>query len=121
MTTKKNNDPETPNENSTSRNATHNPAPEIERGEPEVQNPAPEVERDSPEVVNHTATGEAFEGTQGGVLKKKQLREKIGCFFSLGHLELETLHIHHGIQGDATDGKGVICKSDVDGVIHHTR
>ncbi|KAK1397751.1 hypothetical protein POM88_007614 [Heracleum sosnowskyi] len=68
-----------------------------------------------------------------------------GCFFSLGHLELvnscvitclyfcmergidvaeymrqqETLHIHHGIQGDAADGKGVICKSDVDVVIHH--
>ncbi|KAK1391990.1 hypothetical protein POM88_011046 [Heracleum sosnowskyi] len=33
--------------------------------------------------------------------------------------ELETLHIHHGIQGDAADGNGVICKSDVDGVIHH--
>ncbi|KAK1394831.1 hypothetical protein POM88_013887 [Heracleum sosnowskyi] len=31
----------------------------------------------------------------------------------------ETMHIHHGIQGDAADGKGVICKSDVDGVIHH--
>ncbi|KAK1369682.1 hypothetical protein POM88_035774 [Heracleum sosnowskyi] len=30
-----------------------------------------------------------------------------------------TLHIHHGIQGDAADGKGLICKSDVDGVIHH--
>ncbi|KAK1364815.1 hypothetical protein POM88_040376 [Heracleum sosnowskyi] len=31
----------------------------------------------------------------------------------------ETLYIHHGIQGGAADGKGVICKSDVDGVIHH--
>ncbi|KAK1364819.1 hypothetical protein POM88_040380 [Heracleum sosnowskyi] len=31
----------------------------------------------------------------------------------------ETLYIHHGIQGDVADGKGVICKSDVDGVSHH--
>ncbi|KAK1382415.1 hypothetical protein POM88_020150 [Heracleum sosnowskyi] len=31
---------------------------------------------------------------------------------------VETLHIHHGIQGDAAR-KGVIYKSDVDGVIHH--
>ncbi|KAK1385545.1 hypothetical protein POM88_023280 [Heracleum sosnowskyi] len=66
------------------------------------------------DIVGVMAMG--FPAYRGGVMFWGDF---FGSKFICYCLHSETLHIHHGIQGDAADGKGVICKSDVDGVIHH--